>query len=606
MKSSKYDQSGRVLAVKSIESSSTTAASDDDDGRESPHRMDSTHTTSSSKKTSTGVQGGGGKVGEQRERVLDHIATRGLREGLGFDVTVSAFGVNYQLHRLILMRSKFFESLFEGRWCERGSDQVALDFDADPFVSRQSFETVIACIYGLSIAEAAADEGEDEDEGKGQEKGKVKKGTGGGIGGGGEKELNDEKSVAIDKDSHPQHRSSSSSLLPGGDSKQGKAPAVEVEVVRPDPGRITKSNVLNVLACAVYFGVEELCQQCTTYVVREMVTMEHVGDMARFCEAHTYFPWTDKIEDACKTFLRRNVWDNPMATCYAVLERLPARWLLEVLASDSLWIPNEWERYKLCRRAVFHRHVLAQCRRHQHRQQRASHVDCGGNGDCDGGGGGGGGGSGSSELGHGPAAVNSVLDDTGETGSTSDVETLRDSTLPRNEPSMAIIDTHDALPDVMDKTRSPEDGDDDGDDDGDEGVSDEDDGGDSSEDGDETIYQEIFSTGIHYMFIAFELLQQIALDVDPVTGKPFVESQVLHKAFWQQKELRSRVEKSKSDTTELGIHVTPQNNPPIYSGSSPSPKAQYPPFRFSVEFGRLNELTYDKSVYSESSVFYCG
>ncbi|KAG0257713.1 hypothetical protein DFQ27_004999, partial [Actinomortierella ambigua] len=577
MKSSKYDQSGRALAVKSIESSSTTAASDDDDGRESPHRMDSTHTTSSSKKTSAGVQGRGRKGGEQRERVLDHIATRGLREGLGFDVTVSAFGVNFQLHRLILMRSKFFESLFEGRWCERGSDQVVLDFDADPFVSRQSFETVIACIYGLSIAEAAADEGEDEDEGKGKEE-KGREGGEGGVGGG-EREVNDEKSVAIDKDSHPQHRSSSS-LLPGSDSKQGKAPAVEVEVVRPDPGRITKSNVLNVLACAAYFGVEELCQQCTTFVVREMVTMEHVTGMVRFCEAHTYFPWTDKIEDACKTFLRRNVWDHPMATCYAVLERLPARWLLEVLASDSLWIPNEWERYKLCRRVVFHRHVLAQCGQHQRRVQRASHVDCGSNTGCDGGGGG----SGSSESAPGPA-VDSAMDD--ETGSTSDVETLRDSILPEDEPSTATIDIHGALPDVMDTTRSPEDGDDDGD----EGVSDENDGGESSEEGDEAIYRELFSTGIHYMFIAFEHLQQIALDVDPATGKPFVESQVLQKAFWQQMEIRSRVEKSKSDTTDLGIHVTPQNDPPIYSGSSPSPKAQYPPFRFSVEFGRLHELT---------------
>ncbi|KAF9150739.1 hypothetical protein DFQ26_001471, partial [Actinomortierella ambigua] len=385
------------------------------------------------------------------------------------------------------------------------------------------------------------------------------------------------------------------------------APAVEVEVVRPDPGRITKSNVLNILACAAYFGVEELCQQCTTYVVREMVTMEHVTGMTRFCEAHTYFPWTNKIEDACKTFLRRNVWDHPMATCYAVLERLPARWLLEVLASDSLWIPNEWERYKLCRRVVFHRHVLAQCQRHQRRGQRACHVNCRSNVECDGGDGGS---SGSSDSTPGPAAADSALDDSGETGSTSDVETLRDSTLPGDKPSAATIDIHDALPDATKKTRAPEDGDDSVD----EGLSDEDDDEDDSgessededEDEDEAIYRVLFSSCIHYMHITFQHLQQIASDVNPATGKPFVESQVVQKAFWQQMELRFLVERSKSDTTDLGIHVTSQFGLPIYSGSSPSPKAQYPSFRFSVEFGGLHELTGAKSAHSESPVFYCG
>ncbi|KAG0230587.1 hypothetical protein BGW42_000851 [Actinomortierella wolfii] len=539
--------------------------------------------------------------------LLDHIATRGFQKGLGSDVTVSAFGHEYHLHRLILMQSKFFESLFVGQWREQGSRKVAIRFD-DPCISRQCFEVVLACLYGITITEEDGHSDGNESGGgsrecKPEEEGRASPSSG--------VSTNDNTSYASPCTSMPQWTAVASEA----------SAAVMASQRRSTPGtstdngcnsRLSMANVLEVLACASYLQVQSLCAQCTRYAIRIGVTMQYVVTLARFCQRHSYYPWTDNIQAACETYLCRNLWDNPMVECCRVLERLPASCLRRVLASDALWIPSEWERYKLCRQVVFRRRALwaaRNCHRcciyetgcqpvHQQRctentalepELPTDNID----GRCS-----------KTDVGAGATVVSIQYDDT-EDGQNEDRLGMDSNGKDEVEEDMA------SESDVCDEEE-------------------------------EAVYHEIFARGIHYMYLSFEQLQRIRRDIDPWTGEPFTPGRVVHEALWHQIELRARIDASKSqDSSELGILIPPpsvtqtcQPSSSVADEYKPTTKAtalepsveekaedgsvnemltslsrssgsRYAPFRFSVEFGSLHKLGSKARMYSKL-VFYAG
>jgi len=83
----------------------------------------------------------------------DHLYTRGLREGRHSDITITAFGQRYNLHRLILDRAPFFTTALSEPWLESRSKEVALHPEQiDANITQTSFELAIQKLYGVDIS----------------------------------------------------------------------------------------------------------------------------------------------------------------------------------------------------------------------------------------------------------------------------------------------------------------------------------------------------------------------------------------------------------------------------------------------------------------------
>lgn len=89
-------------------------------------------------------------TGSDSVKLEDFLYTRGFREGACSDITVTAFGTPYRLHRLILDRSPFFSSCFNGGpWAESDSSEITLSPEtADPNITQHAFELALARLYG--------------------------------------------------------------------------------------------------------------------------------------------------------------------------------------------------------------------------------------------------------------------------------------------------------------------------------------------------------------------------------------------------------------------------------------------------------------------------
>ena len=149
--------------------------------------------------------------------------------------------------------------------------------------------------------------------------------------------------------------------------------------------------------------------------------------------------------------------------------------------------------------------------------------------------------------------------------------------------------------------------------------------------------EQLLTTGIHYLHLPFEILQQILSENERKDA--VVPPSVIHHALWQQTNLRQIIVSADPSNPSLGlaseegwvvpskdtmtdpfnseedteaipvaapektgsdITSTPQETEDITTSASP-----FPPFRFSVEFRNIRSLTEGEKSYSRT-VFYAG
>ncbi|KAG0250327.1 hypothetical protein BG011_008425 [Mortierella polycephala] len=240
--------------------------------------------------------------------LMRHIATRGFAQGVGSDISIKAFGKTYYLHRLILMQATFFDNMLEGPWKERQKHLIELQFD-DRNITREGFEIAIARLYGIWALESEGWTG-------------------------------------------PLHNGSNNVNSNSTNSSRNQSVFIGAQSI--ESTMLSRRNVLSVLASAAYLGIDALCDQCLFYAIRTLST-DHILEYVQFSHNNNYYPWSDRIAEACHSFLCRNGFDDPKIQCQQVFERLPAEWLPKVLGTGALWAPTEWDRYKFCRQVVHNR-----------------------------------------------------------------------------------------------------------------------------------------------------------------------------------------------------------------------------------------------------------
>ena len=84
---------------------------------------------------------------ELLKSVCTNIYKKGFMNGLFSDITVSALGMQYHLHKLILIQSPYFASMLEGSWKEQDQSLIELQLE-DPHLTVESLTIMFARLYG--------------------------------------------------------------------------------------------------------------------------------------------------------------------------------------------------------------------------------------------------------------------------------------------------------------------------------------------------------------------------------------------------------------------------------------------------------------------------
>jgi hypothetical protein len=338
---------------------------------------------------------------------------------------------------------------------------------------------------------------------------------------------------------------------------------------------IVTSQVLNLLATASYLDLQDLCEMCVEVILRD-IKDDTVVHYLNFATSHFYGTHTDKITDACFTYLCRDGYDN--LRLHQAFLTLPAEWLKRVIENDAFWVPTEYERYLVARDIVSKRRKIALERK---RQEAGSDT-----------------------------ASSNVSDPMEISMPTSPSA----SSAPRIKRLSETAFTYHAQC-SNNSTHLV-----------------------SSED-DEAVYLAIFMYAVYYGHMTFEELQSILNDRDPITNMPFVPDYVIKEALWQQIDLRNKIETAAENEFTLGISSSeiPQNSSAVHfeipsddtthigealtglddmiSGTTKPVKdsegrrsveySLFAPFRFSVEFADVAKLKEKQRVYSKTK-FYAG
>ncbi|KAF9579264.1 hypothetical protein BGW38_004549 [Lunasporangiospora selenospora] len=270
--------------------------------------------------------------------LVQHISRVGFQAGVASDLSVRAFGQSYALHRLILIQARFFATAIQGGpWLEHTRDRIDMSFD-DPNITREGFELALGRLYGAWIE---SDELEPMLPGSFRTRGLFVRP--------GPAPCTEPPPTTLHT-----HKTNSATRDAPTLNNLPTLKGQRVDTAVMDSYKLSSENVLSVLATSVYLGIDSLANEATLYTIRT-ISAETTLDRVRYCHHNNYYPWTQKIARACHAYLCRNAYDEPKIQCLDILECLPTVWVLSVLTSDALWIPREWERYKLCRRVVHER-----------------------------------------------------------------------------------------------------------------------------------------------------------------------------------------------------------------------------------------------------------
>lgn len=82
--------------------------------------------------------------------LLQKLFSIGWESGAFSDVVLSAFGEQYNAHRILLCQSPYFERLLRGHWSDSTTKTLELTFD-DPHIGPNTFHNALQFLYGRVV-----------------------------------------------------------------------------------------------------------------------------------------------------------------------------------------------------------------------------------------------------------------------------------------------------------------------------------------------------------------------------------------------------------------------------------------------------------------------
>ncbi|GJJ71218.1 hypothetical protein EMPS_03568 [Entomortierella parvispora] len=272
------------------------------------------------------------------------------------DITVVAFGQTFHLHRLILLRSGYFRSLIlgQGDWIEKSRQAVTLQFD-DPYVNLEAFQRIIHWLYGTDCHYIEGDAPI-------LFRTSAAPGTGH-IG-----------SHALARSASSQyHAQSGSSSMDNGrlglglhrdagatPSYSEKMPSMGIifrryDNIMLDPSDKVDALLISMYAAASYLNIgalmDELCSDISRRI-RDCRGLIHYMEYA--WRLNNGRAWDIILAQCFYTFFW-NTYKSIVLQEMMVSPDMPLVGLIKVLVSESLYVPNEYERYTLAKRIMLRR-----------------------------------------------------------------------------------------------------------------------------------------------------------------------------------------------------------------------------------------------------------
>eukprot|EP00803_Ostreobium_quekettii_P000479 evm.model.scf_519EXC.3 EVM.evm.TU.scf_519EXC.3 scf_519EXC:16336-18218(+) len=106
------------------------------------------------------------------------------------------------------------------------------------------------------------------------------------------------------------------------------------------PMALTLQNVLSIHAAGSFLQMEELCVKCVDFI-SDHLSVDNVVSFTLIADAYEYMA-RKRLAEACKRFLLVHATD-----LRDQLSKLTVASLRDLFASDSLWVPSEYDRFTL-------------------------------------------------------------------------------------------------------------------------------------------------------------------------------------------------------------------------------------------------------------------
>ncbi|KAG0380295.1 Germ cell-less protein-like 1 [Mortierella sp. AD032] len=299
---------------------------------------------------------------------LAHDMLLAFRDQQLSDINVQAFGQTFHLHRLILLRSGYFRQLIlgQGDWIEKSRQAVTIHFD-DPYVTLQSFQRIIHWLYGIDFHYT---------EGSAPLTFKTTVTSSSHTGGSGAGAPSMARSASAQYHGQSTGGHSSSGIEGGrhglglnhllrehhptysGKSSIGGAGNVtfhHYDNIMLDPSESIDELLISMYAAASYLNITALMEEICSDIARRI--RDNRG-LIHYME----YAW--KLNNG-------KAWDIILAQCFyqffwstsksitlqemLVSPEMPLAGLVKTLVSESLWVPNEFERYQLVKGIMLRR-----------------------------------------------------------------------------------------------------------------------------------------------------------------------------------------------------------------------------------------------------------
>ncbi|KAI8616043.1 hypothetical protein BC830DRAFT_1119672 [Chytriomyces sp. MP71] len=265
-----------------------------------------------------------------------------------------------------------------------------------------------------------------------------------------------------------------------------------------------KTNVLSLLAAGCYFDDQALCASCIE-LIEDDLTPTTIMRYITFAEKSCYGIHSSAITDACLITVCKNASKSEFRDC---LLELPEHWLAPIFASDCLYVNNERERYALIK-SVMEERIARVGRRERKKSVSPRHLV-----------------KPDFEVRNQLAKVSPddpvFLDKNSQQMHLRETSASSSATLVEESNGKLSEVLEEAAADYFHETAS-------------------------STELIQSLRRSILSKSVVYANLPFQELQQIRFQDSDVPGH------VLHKALWQQMDLRALVLNAGYDTVDLGI-----------------------------------------------------